>query len=173
MTKDSFSRRFEGAQIVPRLWRHEAQLSRWRYEGEYSFYNCRETVCPERPEEPVDANSFVWVNREGDVLGHVSYGPDGRIPTVEGYLYSEEALDIGLGLRPDLCGQGMGAAFTALCMDFARERYGAVRFRLSVAAFNERAIKAYKKAGFSVECEVTNQVFRNKFYIMTGPCAGA
>lgn len=172
MIKETFPFCFDGTQIVPRLRKHETLISRWRYEGEYSFYNCREAAGPGQPEEPVDADSFVWIDREGDVLGHVSYGPDGQIPTVEGYAYSRDALDIGLGLRPDLCGRGIGAAFTALCMRFARERYGAVRFRLSVAAFNERAVKAYKKAGFSMECEVTNQVFRNKFYIMTGSCAG-
>lgn len=71
------------------------------------------------------------------------------------------------------CGRGLGAAFVALCVQFGRERYGAARFRLSVAAFNERAIRTYKRAGFSVEREVTNRVFHNKFYIMTGAFAGS
>lgn len=165
--------KLEEARIVPRLQRHEAAISRWHYEGAYAFYNAKESLTAECPDQPAGENSFVWIDSGGEVLGHVSYGPDGRIPTVEGYEYAGDALDIGLGLRPDLCGRGLGAAFVALCVQFGREQYGAARFRLSVAAFNERAIRTYKRAGFSVEREVTNRVFHNKFYIMTGTFAGS
>lgn len=162
---------FELTRIIPRLQRHEEIISRWQYADEYAFYNT-EPFYAEHPDWPAAEDSFVWVDETGEVLGHVSYGPDGRIPTVEGYPHREDALDIGLGLRPDLCGQGVGGAYVALCLRFARERYGAGRFRLSVAAFNQRAVKVYRKAGFSIECEVTSQVFRNKFYIMTGLAGG-
>ena len=60
------------------------------------------------PGEPAGADAFAWIDAGGTVLGHVSYGPDGRIPTVENYPYSEDCLDMGLGLRPDLCGRGLG-----------------------------------------------------------------
>ena len=163
----------EGARIVPRLEKHEAVISRWQYAGEYAFYDPPEPFRPSRPDRPVDANSFVWVDAGGEVLGHVSYGPDGRIPTVEGYPYPDSHLDIGLGLRPGLCGRGRGAGFVRLCLRFAEERYGSDRFRLSVAAFNARAVKVYERVGFSIECEVTNAVFHNKFYIMTGVRGGA
>ena len=163
----------EKTRIVLRLQRHEEILSRWRYEGEYAFYNAREPFRAEHPDQPVGEDAFVCLDPAGGVLGHVSYGPDGQIPTVEGYGYPEDALDVGLGLRPDLCGRGLGAEFTARCLRFGRERYGADKFRLSVAAFNERAIGCYRKAGFSVECEVTHSIFHNKFYIMTGVWTGA
>ena len=163
----------EGARIVPRLQKHEEAISLWRYEGPYAFYNAPEPYRALRPGEPAGADAFAWIDAGGTVLGHVSYGPDGRIPTVEGYPYSEDCLDVGLRLRPDLCGRGLGEAFIALCLGFGAERYGADRFRLSVAAFNARAVRAYQRAGFSIECEVTNSVFRNTFYIMTGARAGA
>lgn len=163
---------FRNARFVPRLERHEEAISHWQYDGEYAFYNQTEPFSVAHPERIVEENSFVWLDAAGELLGHVSYGPDGRIPTVEGYDYSEDWLDIGLGLRPDLCGRGLGEAYVFACLRFARERYGAERFRLSVAAFNKRAIRVYERAGFRVECEVTNSVFRNKFYIMTGEFAG-
>lgn len=163
----------KGARIVPRLQKHEEAISLWRYEGPYAFYNAPEPYRVLHPDEPAEADAFVWVDAGGAVLGHVSYGPDGRIPTVENYPYSEDCLDMGLGLRPDLCGRGLGVDFISACLRFAEERYGAGRFRLSVAAFNARAVKAYQRAGFSIECEVTNSVFRNTFYIMTGARAGA
>ena len=60
-----------------------------------------------------------------------------------------EDLEIGLGLRPDLTGRGLGAAFLAAGLDFARERFAPDRFTLAVATFNERAITVYKRAGFA------------------------
>lgn len=161
------------ARIIPRLQKHAAIISRWRYEGEYAFYNSPEPFHPSCPGQPVEDGCFVWVDAGGEVLGHVSYGPDGQIPTAEGYPYPDGYLDIGLGLRPDLCGRGLGGDFIERCLRFAEERYGASRFRLSVAAFNARAVKVYQRAGFSIECEVTDLVFRNKFYIMTGVRAGS
>ena len=157
----------EAAKIAPRLEKHAAAISRWRYEGEYAFYNAEEPFRAEHPDRPVEENKFVWLGPDGEVLGHVSYGPDGQIPTEEGYPYPGSHLDVGLGLRPDLCGQGLGGAFVVKCLDFGRERYGCSRFRLSVAAFNQRAVRVYQKAGFSIRQEVTNSFFHNKFYIMT------
>lgn len=58
-------------------------------------------------------------------------------------------LDLGLGLRPDLTGQGLGPAFLAAGLAHAQAVYRPARFRLAVAAFNQRAIRLYEKAGFT------------------------
>jgi ribosomal-protein-alanine N-acetyltransferase len=58
-------------------------------------------------------------------------------------------VELGLGLRPALTGRGLGASFLASGMEFARTRFEPVRFLLSVATFNERAIKVYERAGFA------------------------
>lgn len=104
--------KLEEARIVPRLQRHEAAISRWRYEGAYAFYNAKESVTAEHPDQPAGENSFVWIDGGGEVLGHVSYGPDGQIPTVEGYEYAGDVLDIGLGLRPGAGGGVCGTVRT-------------------------------------------------------------
>ena len=79
-----------------------------------------------------------------------SYGLDAQIPTVEEHVYGPGYLDIGLGLRPALCGQGLGAGLCRMGLEFGRQRFGAERFRLSVAAFNKRAVKVYLRCGFPV-----------------------
>ncbi len=59
------------------------------------------------------------------------------------------AVDVGLGLRPDLNGRGLGLGFVLADLEFARRRFAPDGFRLSVAAFNEGAILVYERAGFT------------------------
>ena len=73
----------------------------------------------------------------GALVGYFSFKPrDAR------------TIELGLGLRPDLTGRGLGASFLAAGMEFARAHFAPARFVLSVATFNERAIKVYERAGF-------------------------
>ena len=56
--------------------------------------------------------------------------------------------EIGLGLRPDLTGHGVGESFVRTCLRFASAALGAQSYTLAVAAFNRRAITVYERAGF-------------------------
>jgi len=51
----------------------------------------------------------------------------------------DDLAELGLGLRPDLTGRGLGAELLAIGLHFA-EDLGAERCTLAVAAFNRRAI---------------------------------
>jgi len=57
---------------------------------------------------------------------------------------------IGLGLKPELTGQGLGKEFARACIEFGIQRlnYKGNNVKLMVASFNERAIKIYIKLGF-------------------------
>ena len=60
----------------------------------------------------------------------------------------EKVMEIGLGLRPDLTGKGLGRGFLVAGLAFARRSFRLGVFRLSVASCNERAIKVYEGVGF-------------------------
>jgi ribosomal protein S18 acetylase RimI-like enzyme len=57
---------------------------------------------------------------------------------------------LGLGLRPDLCGRGLGSAFVKLIAQEACNRQPANEIDLEVLIWNTRAIKAYERAGFHI-----------------------
>jgi RimJ/RimL family protein N-acetyltransferase len=107
-----------------------SELATWRYAAPYEFYN--------GGQEPVNNPERYFIARDDDgaLIGFYYFEP------------KDDALEYGLGLRPDLTGRGLGLDFFREGLEFGRERYLPPRVRLFVAAFNERAIKVYERAGF-------------------------
>ncbi|MCL2421717.1 MAG: GNAT family N-acetyltransferase [Defluviitaleaceae bacterium] len=148
--------------IIPMIEEYAHQISQWKYDGIFSFYNPSQ----EDSDELMDGTYFVCIDQNEMLIGNYCFGKNARIPTVEENVYDDGFLDIGLGLKPDLCGKGYGLSFFIDGLKFAQKTFNTNDFRLSVATFNERAIKVYKKAGFYIEHEVTNSYYDNKFFIM-------
>jgi ribosomal-protein-alanine N-acetyltransferase len=119
---------------------HEAEtIARWRYEPPYDFYDAdadhrdlAELLDPARRGD----RYYTARDAAGDVIGFF------------GFSHAGEVVGIGVGLRPDLTGRGLGTSFLEAGLAFARGRFAPRRFRLNVAAFNLRAIKVYERAGF-------------------------
>jgi ribosomal-protein-alanine N-acetyltransferase len=112
-------------------------IAAWHYDGPYSFYDLHGDGLQEFMDESRWGNVLFTVRDEGDdVVGFLEF------------ILAGDELEIGLGLRPDLTGRRLGGKFMAVSLDFARRRYRPARFRLAVAAFNERAVRVYERAGF-------------------------
>ncbi len=133
------------------------QICAWRYAPPYDFYNIdassiRELLDP--------AHHCLAVNdRAGELAGFFTFGASARVRGASrAGLYQEPALDIGLGMRPDLTGQGQGLNFLNAGLLHAREQFQPERFRLVVAAFNSRAIRVYERAGFERGASFTSPV---------------
>jgi [ribosomal protein S18]-alanine N-acetyltransferase len=120
-------------------------LTAWHYPPPYDFYD------PDADDDDLAELSdpdrwgreyFTAVNEQQEIVGFFQF----RLPE------PGTVIEIGLGLRPDLTGIGLGSSYMAAGMDFARERWHRESFQLFVAAFNRRAIKVYERLGFrSVE----------------------
>ena len=120
----------------------------WRYEAPYDFYDVAKDQ--EGLEEllgpPERREGYYAVRSDGELVGFFCFGPGGQVP---GFDYADDGfLDIGLGLRPDLTGRGLGLEFLLAGLDFGRRIFAPAGFRLAVATFNERAIQVYERAGF-------------------------
>lgn len=124
-----------------------AQAARWRYDPPFDLYNTPELDQAETAlfMAVPDHLYFAVLDETEDLVGFVCYGAEAR---VSGGDYTQDALDVGCGLRPDLTGQGIGPRVIRTALDFGRERFGARCFRATVAAFNQRAQAATRHAGF-------------------------
>ena len=112
--------------------------SNWHYEGKYSFYDIAA--------DEEDLAEFLNPQERGDKYYIVKKGNEEI-----GFFYFEDkndSVDIGLGMKPELTGRGMGLDFFKAGLDYAISKYNPKEITLSVATFNERAVKVYKKAGF-------------------------
>jgi [ribosomal protein S18]-alanine N-acetyltransferase len=115
------------------------EISRWHYEPPYDFYDS--TSDPDDLAELLDparreGTYFSAFDAEGALVGFFQFESKG------------ETVDVGLGMRPDLTGRGLGLEYLLAGLDFARERFSPGRFTLAVATFNERAIEVYERARF-------------------------
>ena len=122
-------------------------ITQWRYAPPYDLYNLDGPLRPEDIDYFLDP-AFAYheiANAAGVIVGFCSFGVDAQVP---GGDYQDDALDIGMGIRPDLTGHGWGAIFAKAVMAFARDQYRPPRLRVTIAAFNQRAQRVWQKLGF-------------------------
>ncbi|MEH7250733.1 GNAT family protein [Neobacillus niacini] len=111
----------------------------WHYDGEYSFYDI------EADKDDLDeflnseerGNSTFAVTKENELVAFLNISE-----------IANRTFDIGLGMRPDLTGKGNGIEFLRAGINFIQSEFKPEIITLSVATFNQRAIKLYRKVGF-------------------------
>ena len=116
------------------------QIASWHYAAPYDFYDWDRDA--EDLAELLDPQSwqesyYSIFNGENELAGFFVFKPDGQ--TVE----------VGLGLRPDLTGKGLGQEFLNAGLTFGQEHFSVGTWSLNVATFNKRAIRLYEHAGFT------------------------
>ena len=140
------------------------EISGWKYADEYEIYSFEEGV--ETIAELMNGEYYSCTDQEKNLIGYFCYGKSAQIPTVQSEIYNGGALDIGLGLKPELCGRGLGEKFLKAGMNFAGEKWNPPAFRLSVACFTWRAIKVYTRLGFQCRERITHRITHMEFQKM-------
>jgi ribosomal-protein-alanine N-acetyltransferase len=126
---------------------HAREIIGWHYEPPYDLYDLgggdadevlKDLLCP-------DYAYHAMLTPKGELVAFCCFGRDAQVP---GGNYDTAALDLGLGVRPDLTGQGRGHVYVQAVLGFARRRYAPRVYRVTIAAFNTRAQRAWTRAGF-------------------------
>ena len=136
-----------------RMTEQEAQaVTEWRYPPPYDVYRWpawADMLREGREFADPDIRNAQYLsirNTQDDTLiGYVQLFPLDR------------AIRVGIGLRPDLCDQGLGTPIIKLAVQEAARRQPGAEIDLEVEQWNKRAIRAYEKAGFAITDEYTRR----------------
>ena len=134
-------------QIQPLTDEDIAEMQTWAYPPPYDLYSLADIPGEEALTFFKDPENgyFGLYGPAGELMGFCNFGYDAR---VEGGDYALEALDIGIGMRPDLTGRGAGADYARFVFAEAARRFPGRPQRVTIAAFNARAQRVCEKNGF-------------------------
>lgn len=118
----------------------------WKYDKPYDFYN--NVLTSGALMELLTYKYYVVLDNYQTIIGFFCTGKPAQVPAGDRlYLYEEDCIDIGIGLKPELTGKGYGRMFFTFILRFLEES-DPRDIRLTVATFNKRAIKLYEQVGF-------------------------
>lgn len=123
--------------LIPLTEEAAKEISQWKYEMPYECYSFQgrpNGYLMNKETWGVEQFRLVYQN---ELIGQVACQ------------YEQGALWVGWSLTPKLCGKGGGHLFVRVCAGHIRQIKGYKgKIYLRVAKSNERAVKAYQKAGF-------------------------
>ena len=123
---------------------HAIEILKWQYPSPYDMYN--QEVTTAGIEEYLGGLYRAITDQKGNLIGYYCTHQPAQVPKGHEFkVYEEPYLDIGLGMKPELTGQGFGREF----LTFILKELEAKTLRLTVATFNQRAIRLYE--GFEFE----------------------
>lgn len=109
--------------------------------------------------EPPDGFFSLVACIDTDVVGQIG------IHTFPNSPRRRHVADIGMMVRDDWQGKGIGSALMQAAVDLADKWLNLARLELEVYVDNEPAIKLYKKFGFEIEGREVNHAFRDGAYV--------
>ena len=119
---------------------HAEQISGWQYEFPYEWYDTSS--------DPRKVELFAHPQRRESLRAVVD--DDDELVGFFNFVREGDEVRVGLGMRPDLTGRGLAQPFIQAGLDYASLEWRPKTFRLWVASWNERALRAYRRAGFRV-----------------------
>ena len=119
------------------------QITEWNYEVEYSDYNL--------PSYEECKNKKYGITREDRKDNYIVYTINDEVVFYSNMKEMDNnKLYIGVGLKPEYCGKGLGNFFLNDSIIEMKKRYPERTLFLEVRSWNKRAIKSYEKLGFKI-----------------------
>ncbi|MGM9603455.1 MAG: GNAT family N-acetyltransferase [Faecousia sp.] len=136
------------------------QIADWEYESPYHAYSFK------GHHDDYLLDESIWGTEQFCLMDG-----DAVIAQVACQFESDD-LWVGWSLAPELTGKGNGGVFVRKCVEEIRRiKQPTGRILLRVAAWNQRAIKAYQKAGFTyletIQDEIAYSDKQEDFWVMT------
>ncbi len=134
--------------LTPMTGSEANQILTWHYPPPYSFYDMNADIA--------DCRDFLLAveNQTGEYYS--AWNSSHELSGFFSFLQQTNLVEIGLGLKPDLTGQGFGYSFVSSGVQFAVRTFHPEKIRLAVATFNQRAITLYQRMGFEVTSRYLN-----------------
>ncbi|UQZ34280.1 GNAT family N-acetyltransferase [Paenibacillus sp. PK3_47] len=130
--------------VVPMEVHHAREICEWNYKPPYNIYEWM-------PWDQMEALGIEFGDPGLRSEQYVSVVNDQKVLCGFAQLFPMEGVvRLGIGMRPDLCGQGMGHLFVKAVVQAAEARYPEREIDLEVLTWNQRAIKTYRKCGFTI-----------------------
>ncbi len=150
---------FEKADLCPLNEPYASEISQWEYAPPYDVYNFKGHPNGYLFDKNTWGTEQFCLIEKDTVIGQVACQYDGG------------SLWVGWALNPQLCGKGSGHLFINKCVDELRKiknHQGEILLRVAVS--NQRAVRAYQKAGFqfveTIQDEVAYTNHTEDFWIM-------
>lgn len=90
-----------------------SEILQWQYVAPYDFYN--NELSDDNVQEMLDNPYFAIINNQSELIGYYCTGTAAQVPKGQDVgAYVECCVDIGIGMKPNLTGQGLGTAFFRL-----------------------------------------------------------
>lgn len=117
------------------------EICSWKYPNEYSVYNMGswDNVVKQNwaiTNELKRQEQFRSIYEKDELIGYFRF----RL--------IDDVINIGLGMKPELCGHGKGKEFLTFILN--TKELKDKKTELEVREFNKRAIKSYEQVGFKI-----------------------
>ena len=149
----------EEGKLFPLCSEAVAEIALWEYDPPYAAYSIKGHTDEYLLDEATWGMEQFCLVFDGILLGQVSCQKEGDV------------LWVGWSMAPEFTGKGNGAAFVTRCVqEIRRITKHCGQIRLRVSARNQRAIKAYQKAGFryleTIQDEIAYSNHIEDFWVM-------
>lgn len=136
-------------------------LAMWRtrLEPRDDFYLL--VACVDTPSRIMPSESRVRddVSVDNELVGQLGLETNSKRPR------RKHVGSLGMGVRDDWQGKGVGSALMQAAVDMADKWLNLTRIELEVYTDNEPAIRLYKKFGFEIEGTLKQHAFRDGVYV--------